>query len=998
WRDVSRQSFINRQWLFLAPVFTEDKFRYIFNQRRPMPYIEHTAKVAGGFFSRVRQVRIHDAHQQVLVLEDGAKPLVAIKQLQQDKGTYYQREADTLNIIRELDNRHLIKPIATYERGDSLCFVFPWAQGDNLREYWAQADGDSVPRLKRDADLILWVLDQMCGLVKGLEALHSRNCRHGDLKPENLLRFTEGGGRGNILIADVGLAKFHLEATTNRHARTQTMTGTIRYEPPECDDKSDNPRSRGYDIWSLGCIFLEFLIWLLDGQEQLREFNKPGRFHRFWDIKDGRYQVHDKVQETIDEISKRLEAGESKADNALKDVLRLIQSGLLVVSLKGPNANQGGRATAGELADEFTSICDRARKDAGYLFDSSIWRRKLQIRAKPPTLEVPRRADQPRIPVISLQVPSSSTEDNENQHRKLLDNDWEYKADNEFARKILEKIDWSAFRPQNTNAELCDNCRRIDIWANGFRLSQEVAQLKETARICDLCRLFYQTALSYNPYGQGKIEFHRIESAFKVGPDGLPVISIYADPESQMIPPKPAQLGLPVLPEQCSDIQTKIMIEWLRTCDETHHCLSAEGKRGDNALPTRVLDVGDANTPTLCLVEGNGKRSGRYVALSHCWGRVDESRRFCTFKHNIDEFRQHISYERLPPTFRDAVRATRALGIRYLWIDSLCIIQNDEEDWEVESRRMEDVFSSAYCTLAASSANSSDEGFFRQREPRPCIKIDTDRGDFYVCKAIDNFHTDVEEGVLNKRGWVLQERALSRRSIHFTSTQIYWECGEGVHCETLAKLLNPKASFLGDSDFPNSALKYFKGGRIMFFQSIYERYSSLGFTRHEDRPIAIAGLEKRLARTFETRGGYGVFDNYLQRGLLWQRASDSSLSRIQYPGDRHVPSWSWMAFRGPIKYMEIPFDGAAWSQDLESPFVSGTEGWDGRHWGADQSTRPTDLMAHARKLTMERVEMLKRLIFDDPQQYEADTLRCIVVGTEKKEIAKGEPVHWVLVI
>ncbi len=203
-----------------------------------------------------------------------------------------------------------------------------------------------------------------------------------------------------------------------------------------------------------------------------------------------------------------------------------------------------------------------------------------------------------------------------------------------------------------------------------------------------------------------------------------------------------------------------------------------------------MIEVGSNTDPILRLVDGNGHRKGKYVALSHCWGILDESRRFCTYQDNLNEFKQHIDFERLPNTFKDAVRITRNLGIRYLWIDSLCIIQNDEDDWEEESRRMEHVFSSAYCTLAASSAKSSDVGFLQERQPRPCIKIDTvDKGSFYVCPAIDNFHVDVQEGVLNERGWVLQERALSRRSIHFTSGQVYFECGQGVHCETLTKLL-----------------------------------------------------------------------------------------------------------------------------------------------------------------------------------------------------------------
>ena len=209
---------------------------------------------------------------------------------------------------------------------------------------------------------------------------------------------------------------------------------------------------------------------------------------------------------------------------------------------------------------------------------------------------------------------------------------------------------------------------------------------------------------------------------------------------------------------------------------------------GKNRLPTRVIDVGDYTNPRLRLLDGDD-RTGRYIALSHCWGKFDESHKVCTYRHNIQELRQHIDYDSLPKTFQDAVRVTWALNIRYLWIDSICIIQDDGEDWEAESGRMEDVFSLAYCILAASSAKSSTDGFLRNREPRQCLTIHTPKcGTIYICKAIDNFHLDVEQGELNKRGWVLQERALSHRTIHFTSTQVYWECGEGVHCETLAKL------------------------------------------------------------------------------------------------------------------------------------------------------------------------------------------------------------------
>lgn len=202
-------------------------------------------------------------------------------------------------------------------------------------------------------------------------------------------------------------------------------------------------------------------------------------------------------------------------------------------------------------------------------------------------------------------------------------------------------------------------------------------------------------------------------------------------------------------------------------------------------MPTRLIEVG--KTPRL--VESSSIKPSLYVALSHCWGSLNDNEKFCTYKHNIAELRESINLENLPRTFHDAIIVARGLGIRYIWIDSLCIIQDDKKDWESESGRMEQVFSSAYCTIAASSAKSSLDGFLADSRPRPYLRLRTpSAGNLYVCPTIDDFQRDVECGELNRRGWVLQERALSRRSIFYTSTQVYWECGAGVHCETLTRL------------------------------------------------------------------------------------------------------------------------------------------------------------------------------------------------------------------
>ncbi len=149
-----------------------------------------------------------------------------------------------------------------------------------------------------------------------------------------------------------------------------------------------------------------------------------------------------------------------------------------------------------------------------------------------------------------------------------------------------------------------------------------------------------------------------------------------------------------------------------------------------------------------------------------------------------------MSLDDLPATFRDAVLTTRALGMEHLWIDSICIIQGPDGDFHVQAKNMETVFSSAYCVLAASQADSQRSGFLKPRRKRDYVTLRNGPGGapFYICENIDDFNLHVLKGHLNKRGWVLQEHALARRTILFTEHQTYWECGHGVRCETLSQM------------------------------------------------------------------------------------------------------------------------------------------------------------------------------------------------------------------
>ncbi|KAK0713433.1 heterokaryon incompatibility protein-domain-containing protein [Lasiosphaeria miniovina] len=494
-------------------------------------------------------------------------------------------------------------------------------------------------------------------------------------------------------------------------------------------------------------------------------------------------------------------------------------------------------------------------------------------------------------------------------------------------------------------ARLCDRCQGFDVCKPFFNIIDTLPDLKSSQSSCDFCKMRWEVCHSPNGEPVQSIRFDREQSTLKLNESLLPVISICRSPDLVSPHANAIQIGLPRIAEAASWQHLSTLRRWLSDCDKNHpKCRPVERSRPAPRPPTRLIDVGTIAKPLARLLDTQASSPAsvpyKYAALSHPWGPEPH---FCTFSSTLDQHKQRIPVERsdFPATFRDAIATTRELGLRHLWIDSICIVQGPDGDFGVESKRMEDVFSSAYCVIAASRARGQTDGFQGPRKQRQFLELPVKNagaaaggqggtGRLFVCQFIDDFGEHVLNSPLSRRGWVLQERALARRSIYFTDWQAYWECGEGVRCETLSMVNDKLASFLGNPHFPSKLSSNLtdRGEKIRFYEDIYKRYSRLDLSRITDRAVAIAGLERRMLTDLNARGGFGIFDDgrsLLPRTLLWRRGEGDAAAANRRA---RPPSWSWAAYDGVIDFLTLPLGEVDWREDqIYSPWktVGGRE-------------------------------------------------------------------------
>jgi len=236
--------------------------------------------------------------------------------------------------------------------------------------------------------------------------------------------------------------------------------------------------------------------------------------------------------------------------------------------------------------------------------------------------------------------------------------------------------------------------------------------------------------------------------------------------------------------QTCSPDHADLARTWIGTCLSEHG--STCGYRNDKRfLPTRFLEIngseGDLSVRLYLPSVADLQRGLDYCTLSHCWG--DANHVLCLTAESLPTFKTAIPTAKIPATYADALRITRFIGVWYLWIDPLCILQDSPDGWTQEASAMASVYDNSYCNVAAATAKDSQGGCYATRDPltfAPCRIATTDKGVFYAC--LDWFHGTLEEleeesdSGLFSRAWILQELLLPPRVLYFGSKGLYFAC------------------------------------------------------------------------------------------------------------------------------------------------------------------------------------------------------------------------------
>ena len=347
---------------------------------------------------------------------------------------------------------------------------------------------------------------------------------------------------------------------------------------------------------------------------------------------------------------------------------------------------------------------------------------------------------------------------------------------------------------------------------------------------------------------------------------------------------------------------------WYQDCLEHHTLCTAP----DPAFrPTRLIEIVNDHSVRL-IISQNKDLKESYVAFSHCWGKAKTLK---LLEENLSELQAGISDSDLPTSYREALLVCRSMGFRYIWIDSLCIIQDSFRDWQREALMMKDVYQNSTLNLCASAAAENSETSFSSRDVSlipplmvtPSWTDESENAETWCISLFDMYTEEVENSPLISRAWVVQEHFLSHRSLHMTKSQLWWACRKNLACETYPSGF-PKESLrqspgrLEEDPSDSGDPEEDKREHDARWYRLVEDYARCGLTVSTDKLIAFAGVAQTFIKIFkQDQYVAGMWTSQMPLALCW---STAAMSLTYRPRDYIAPSWSWASVKGVI---QMPF-------------------------------------------------------------------------------------------
>lgn len=352
--------------------------------------------------------------------------------------------------------------------------------------------------------------------------------------------------------------------------------------------------------------------------------------------------------------------------------------------------------------------------------------------------------------------------------------------------------------------------------------------------------------------------------------------------------------------------------QWYKDCVDTHENCQKTPLSKSRWMPTRLIDIGNTNEWFLKLADEDlvSAPSPSYMTLSYRWSPEP---RILLLSSSMNEFRRGVSYERLPQTFRDFIQVVRRFHVRYVWIDSLCIVQDSRDDWETEAPKMRYVYGNSVCTIAASAADSHS-GMSHSRtaeniQPGIIEASNLLPGSRQYFMLDENYwKRHLHSGALHSRGWAFQEMILAPRVLYFSRKQILWECLTEHKCEGFPHGIPFHESsksidslMLVEPNDKTSLHAPMQNHTLQHWMDLVDKYSHCDFTNPEDKLWAFSGIAELFSEAAGGRYFAGLWESRLLDTMDWRVNSRRPRLSLTY----RAPSWSWASIDGPV-FFDLP--------------------------------------------------------------------------------------------